>query len=174
MARRLGLFSGIGLVVANMIGAGVFLSTGFMAQELGPGPVLLSWVTGAVLALAGTLAYAEVARIVPRSGGEYRYLSELLHPVFGYLAGWTSLLVGFSILANQFEQSAIPDAIPRLLPDNWMGGLVLLAIVFILSMFLDNIAAAIIGGVMAKHLYQGNVGVGFLAGIVAASNAGGR
>ncbi|HEY3119573.1 MAG TPA: APC family permease [Vicinamibacteria bacterium] len=96
MARRLGLPSGIGLVVANMIGAGVFLSTGFMAQELGPGAILLAWVAGAVLALAGAVAYAEVARIVPRSGGEYRYLSELLHPAFGYLAGWTSLLVGFS------------------------------------------------------------------------------
>jgi Na+/H+ antiporter NhaD/arsenite permease-like protein len=83
------------------------------------------------------------------------------------------LLVGFAILANQFERSAIPDAIPRLLPDNWTGGLLLLAIVFALSIFLDNIAAAIIGGVMAKHLYQGKVGVGFLVGIVAASNAGG-
>jgi basic amino acid/polyamine antiporter, APA family len=96
MARRLGLFSGIGLVVANMIGAGVFLSTGFMAQELRPGAILLAWVAGAALAMAGALAYSEVARIVPRSGGEYRYLSELLHPAFGYLAGWTSLLVGFS------------------------------------------------------------------------------
>lgn len=96
MASRLGLPSGVGLVVANMIGAGVFLSTGFMAQDMGPGPVLLAWVAGAFLALAGALAYAQVARLVPRSGGEYRYLSDLLHPAFGYLAGWTSLLVGFS------------------------------------------------------------------------------
>jgi APA family basic amino acid/polyamine antiporter len=96
MVRRLGLLSGIGLVVSQMIGAGVFLSTGFMAQELRPGVILLAWVVGAALAMAGARAYAEVARIVPRSGGEYRYLSELLHPVFGYLAGWTSLLVGFS------------------------------------------------------------------------------
>lgn len=92
----LGLGSGIGLVVANMIGAGVFLSTGFMAQEMTAGWVLGAWAVGAVLALAGARTYAEVALLIPRSGGEYRYLSDLLHPAVGYLAGWASLLVGFS------------------------------------------------------------------------------
>lgn len=92
----LGLGSGIGIVAANMIGAGVFLSAGFMAQDLGPGTILLAWVVGAVIALAGSRAYATVARIVPRSGGEYRYLSDLLHPSLGYVAGWGSLLLGFS------------------------------------------------------------------------------
>jgi APA family basic amino acid/polyamine antiporter len=94
--RKLGLLPGVGLVLSNMIGAGVFLSAGFMAQDMGPGPLLLAWVAGAALALCGATAYAEVARRVPRSGGEYRYLSELLHPALGYLAGWASLLVGFS------------------------------------------------------------------------------
>src|SRR5687768_15656354 len=94
--ERLGLWSGVGLVAANMIGAGVFLSAGFMAQEMGPGLIMLAWVVGTAVALAGTRAYGAVARLVPRSGGEYRYLSELLHPSLGYLAGWTSLLVGFS------------------------------------------------------------------------------
>ena len=83
------------------------------------------------------------------------------------------LLVGFSVLSNQFEQSNISDHLPDLLPDNWTGGLALLAIVFSLSAFLDNIAAAVLGGVMAKHLYQGRVSIGFLASIVAAANAGG-
>ncbi len=95
-AVTLGLGSGIGIVVANMIGAGVFLSAGFMAQDLGPGTILAAWVVGALLALAGSLAYSGVARLVPRSGGEYRYLSALLHPSLGYLAGWASLLLGFS------------------------------------------------------------------------------
>jgi APA family basic amino acid/polyamine antiporter len=90
------LWPGIGLVVANMIGAGVFLSTGFMAQELGPWPILLAWVVGAVIALAGTLAYGEVARMIPRSGGEYRFLSEIFHPALGYFAGWASMLLGFA------------------------------------------------------------------------------
>jgi APA family basic amino acid/polyamine antiporter len=95
-ADRLGLWSGVGLVVANMIGAGVFLSAGFMAQEMGPWSIMLAWVVGTAIALAGTHAYGEVARIVPRSGGEYRYLCDLLHPYLGYLAGWASLLIGFS------------------------------------------------------------------------------
>jgi APA family basic amino acid/polyamine antiporter len=86
----------VGLVVANMIGAGVFLSAGFMAQELSAGWILLAWVVGALLAMAGARTYAEAAVLIPRSGGEYRYLSELLHPAIGYLAGWASLLVGFS------------------------------------------------------------------------------
>lgn len=92
----LDLASGVGLVVANMIGAGVFLSAGFMAQELTAGWILLAWLVGAVLAMAGARTYAEVSILIPRSGGEYRYLSELIHPSVGYLAGWASLLVGFS------------------------------------------------------------------------------
>lgn len=79
-----------------MIGAGVFLSAGFMAQQLSAGWILVAWVVGALLAMAGARTYAEAAVLIPRSGGEYRYLSELLHPAIGYLAGWASLLVGFS------------------------------------------------------------------------------
>jgi len=120
---KLGLRSGIGLVAANMIGAGVFLSTGFMAQEMGPGAILLAWVVGAILALAGARAYAEIARLVPRSGGEYRYLSELLHPALGYLSGWASLLVGFSapiavdaLAAGGFAKTVFPALDPQ-----WTG-----------------------------------------------------
>ncbi|HTY64659.1 MAG TPA: APC family permease [Acidobacteriota bacterium] len=94
--QRMGLFSGMGMVIANMIGAGVFLSTGFMAQDLNPKQILLAWAIGAFLALAGARAYAGIAQIVPHSGGEYRYLSTLVHPALGYLAGWASLLLGFS------------------------------------------------------------------------------
>jgi Na+/H+ antiporter NhaD/arsenite permease-like protein len=83
------------------------------------------------------------------------------------------LLLGFAILAKQFEASRVPDWLPRWLPDDWWGGFALLALVGVLSTFLDNIAAAMIGGVMADKLYRGRVSVGFLAAIVAASNAGG-
>ncbi|MFZ5446111.1 MAG: APC family permease [Myxococcota bacterium] len=121
MSRTLGLKSGIGLVIANMVGAGVFLSTGFMAQELSAGQVLLAWVVGAVLALCGAVAYAEVSRLVPRGGGEYRYLSTLLHPAAGYLAGWASLLVGFSaptaldaLAAGAFARAVFPALSPQL------------------------------------------------------------
>lgn len=83
------------------------------------------------------------------------------------------LLLGFAVLANQFELSNAPEAMPGLLPRNWTGGLFLLAFIFVLSIFLDNIAGAVVGGVVARHAYRGKVGVGFLAAIVAAANAGG-
>lgn len=83
------------------------------------------------------------------------------------------LLVGFAIVAAHFEKSGVPAALPRYLPDDWTGAFALLAIVFLISGFLDNIAAALIGGAMAHTLFQGRVRVGYLAAIVAASNAGG-
>lgn len=88
--------SGAGLVVANMIGAGVLLSTGFMAQDMGPAPILFAWVMGTAIALCGVWAYGGVVMAVTESGGEYRFLSKLLHPFVGYLAGWGSLVLGFS------------------------------------------------------------------------------
>ena len=95
-ARKLGLWSGVGIVIANMIGAGVLTTPGFMALDLKPSYILLAWVVGGIAALSGARAYAAIADAIPRSGGEYRYLSTLWHPMLGYLAGWTSLLVGFS------------------------------------------------------------------------------
>jgi Na+/H+ antiporter NhaD/arsenite permease-like protein len=83
------------------------------------------------------------------------------------------LLIGFAILSRHFEQSEVPLILPRYLPDDWKGGFAMLALVFVLSSFLDNIAAAMIGGSMAMVLYRGKVHIGFLAAIVAASNAGG-
>ncbi len=119
--HRLGLFSGMGMVLANMIGAGVFLSTGFMAQELTPKQILLAWAIGAFLALAGARAYAGLARIVPKSGGEYQYLSTLVHPALGYLAGWASLLLGFSapiaidaVAAGAFAKTLADGIDPKL------------------------------------------------------------
>ncbi len=92
---------------------------------------------------------------------------------FSLLSNLFLLLMGFALLARHFEESAIPDEMPALLPDNWKGGVLLLVIVFVLSSFLDNIAAAIIGGTVARHVFRGKVHIGYLAAIVAASNAGG-
>jgi Na+/H+ antiporter NhaD/arsenite permease-like protein len=83
------------------------------------------------------------------------------------------LLMGFALLARHFEESRLPDEMPAFLPDGWTGGLALLAIILVLSSFLDNIAAALIGGTMARHVFRGKVHIGYLAAIVAASNAGG-
>jgi len=98
----------------------------------------------------------------PEREGEWRILVNLL-----------GLLLGFAILARHFEDSKIPLALPALLPNDWKGGFVLLTVVFVLSAFLDNIAAAMIGGAIAHVVFRERVHVGFLAAIVAASNAGG-
>ena len=89
------------------------------------------------------------------------------------LANLFLLLMGFALLSRHFEDSRIPGEMPAVLPDDWKGGLILLVIVFVLSAFLDNIAAALIGGTVARHVFRGRVHIGYLAAIVAASNAGG-
>jgi len=89
------------------------------------------------------------------------------------LANLFLLLMGFALLSRHFEQSRVPDEMPAFLPDDWKGALILLIMVAVLSSFLDNIAAALIGGTVARHVFRGKVHIGYLAAIVAASNAGG-
>ena len=89
------------------------------------------------------------------------------------IANLFGLLMGFALLSRHFEESRLPALLPRFLPDDWKGGFVMLVLVFVLSSFLDNIAAAMIGGTMASVLFKGRLHVGYLAAIVAASNAGG-
>jgi Na+/H+ antiporter NhaD/arsenite permease-like protein len=89
------------------------------------------------------------------------------------LTNLLGLLLGFALLSRHFEESRVPRELPRFLPEGWKGGFVLLAMIFVLSSFLDNIAAALIGGTVAASVYQRRVHIGFLAAIVAASNAGG-
>ncbi len=83
------------------------------------------------------------------------------------------LLLGFALLSRHFEESQLPELAPDLLPDDWRGGLALLALAFVFSGLLDNIAAALIGATVAAHVYRKQVHIGFLAAIVAAANAGG-
>ena len=89
------------------------------------------------------------------------------------LSNLFGLLTGFALLSRHFEKSRVPVTLPRILPKEWKGAFVMLVMVFVLSSFLDNIAAALIGGAMAHQLFRGKVHVGYLAAIVAASNAGG-
>jgi Na+/H+ antiporter NhaD/arsenite permease-like protein len=103
-------------------------------------------------------------------------LGGLLHHLVAewvILANLLCLLLGFALLSRHFEQSRVPDRIPELLPDDWRGGFVLLVLVFVLSSFLDNIAAALIGGTVAASVYRRKVHIGYIAALVAASNAGG-
>ena len=168
--KLFGLWSGVGLVIANMVGIGVFLSFGYMAQSLPPGPLMLAWLIGAVLALSGAYAYAEVARLVPRSGGEYRYLTELLHPAVGYLAGWASLLVGFSapIAADALGAGVFLGAVFPGTPTKAVAIGLVVALTAIHAMGLHLSARAQNILVIVKvALLIAFVGVGLLAGTVA-------
>ena len=89
------------------------------------------------------------------------------------LVNLMGLLFGFGILAKLFEDTKLPEKVPAILPDDWKGGFMLLAIIMVLSSFLDNIAAAMIGGTLALVVFKGRVHIGYIAAIIAASNAGG-
>ena len=85
------------IVVADMIGVGVFTSLGFQVQDITSGfALLLLWLVGGIVALCGAVCYAELASMFPRSSGEYNFLTRSFHPALGFLAGWLSATVGFS------------------------------------------------------------------------------
>lgn len=95
--RKIGWSSAAAIVVANMVGTGVFTSLGYQLQELSNmWAILLLWIIGGVMALFGAFSYAELGTKLPRSGGEYYFLSRIYHPFIGYLSGWVSLTVGFA------------------------------------------------------------------------------
>ncbi|MGE0023906.1 MAG: citrate transporter [Hyphomicrobium sp.] len=127
------------------------------------------------VALAGvaTVAAYKVAVTGFKTGDGFAGLAAHFGHEWVLLANLLLLLTGFALLARHFEESHIPAVMPNLLPDDWTGGLALLAVIFVLSAFLDNIAAAVIGGTVARNVFRGRVHIGFLAAIVAASNAGG-
>ncbi len=130
-------------------------------------PLLVS-VTGLIAILAFQIALG-----AHPTGRGWAALGEHAAHEWVTIANLFLLLVGFEILSHHFEESNVPDHMPHLLPNGWYGGLALLGIVFVLSGFLDNIASAVLGGVMARHVYKRRVSVAFLVGIVAAANAGG-
>jgi len=107
----------ITLVVANMIGTGVFTSLGFQLLDIQSAPIILVlWFIGGVVALCGALCYAELGAALPRSGGEYNFLSRIYHPSAGFVSGWVSVTVGFSaptaaaaITAATYFKSVFPE-----------------------------------------------------------------
>ncbi len=96
--RQLGIMIAAAIVIANMIGSGVFTSAGFQAafSFKDPWTMMSTWVVGGVVALSGAAVYAELGSMMPRAGGEYVYLREAYHPAVGFMSGWVSLIVGFS------------------------------------------------------------------------------
>lgn len=114
---HLGTLTGLSIVMANMIGTGAFTSLGFQVKTLFLSETLLTlWVLGGFIALSGALSYAEVGTHIRKSGGEYAFLSQLYHPLLGYLSGWISLTVGFTApiaLSAMALISYFPSAIPQ-------------------------------------------------------------
>ena len=96
--RKIGPLTATSIVVANMVGAGIFTTSGIMAGQLpSSGWILVCWLLGGLIAMAGALSYAELATRMPQVGGEYVYLKKIYHPSIGFLTGWTSFFVGFSV-----------------------------------------------------------------------------
>ena len=97
LLRQLGVVSAMALVVSNMIGTGIFTTTGFLAGQLGsPALVLWIWVVGAACAFVGAICYSELGVNFPSSGGEYVYLTRAFGPTWGFMTGWVSFFAGFS------------------------------------------------------------------------------
>ncbi len=97
LERKLGLFPLTNIVVANMIGAGIFTTSGLLMKDLGNPVVMMGlWILGGAIALCGALSYGELGAAIPHAGGEYIFLSKLYHPIAGFLSGWVSFFVGFS------------------------------------------------------------------------------
>src|SRR4051812_37587432 len=95
--RTVGFFTACGIVIANIIGTGVFTSLGFQVVDLQSGfALLMLWIVGGIAALCGALCYGELSAALPRSGGEYHFLSEIYHPAVGFMAGFISATVGFA------------------------------------------------------------------------------
>src|ERR1700719_2339040 len=92
-----GFFTACGIVIANIIGTGIFTSLGFQLINIQSGfPLLMLWIVGGIAALCGALCYGELSAALPRSGGEYHFLSEIYHPAVGFMAGFVSATVGFA------------------------------------------------------------------------------
>ncbi|MDE0422795.1 MAG: amino acid permease [Gammaproteobacteria bacterium] len=121
----------LAVVVANMIGTGVFTSLGFQLLEIqSPFVILTLWLVGGVTALCGALCYAELGAALPRSGGEYNFLSETYHPAVGFVAGWISATIGFTaptalaaITFGSYLASTFPSLSPRWLAATLITGM---------------------------------------------------
>jgi APA family basic amino acid/polyamine antiporter len=125
LSRRLGLFPITNIVVANMIGAGIFTTSGLLMADLkNPMLMLILWFVGGVIAFTGAMCYGEIGASIPKAGGEYAILSKLYNPKLGFLSGWVSFVVGFSapIAASAIGFSEyLYRAIPYIFEFSWIG-----------------------------------------------------
>ena len=134
-AAPLGFFSLVCLIIANMIGAGVFTTSGFALSDLGsPNRVVAAWIVGGFIAICGAISYGGLVRRMTESGGEYLFLTRVVHPVAGFIAGWVSLLAGFTgalaFAALTFETYAFPVR-PAWLPPGVAAAAMVMAAAFL-------------------------------------------
>lgn len=157
-ARPFRLRSATALVIANMIGAGIFTSTGFQAAELGhPGIIFLLWIVGGVLALCGALSYAELGAALPRAGGEYVYLRETYGGMLGFMSACVSLIAGFSAAVASAAKSFVaylrhfaPDLLGEPGATQWAG----------IDLH-DLVAVGMIWALVFIHMRSTRRGIGF-------------
>ncbi|HEY3075106.1 MAG TPA: citrate transporter [Burkholderiales bacterium] len=173
LERERGLFAGAIVIAAACAALGVPFDFVLFGLTLA-GVALFHHHTlqVALIGLAAILLYKLGFAGFKTGPGLAGFGSHMLHE-WVILTNLLGLLLGFALLSNHFEESKVPAVLPRFLPDDWKGALVLLFMIFVLSSFLDNIAAALIGGTIARTVFRGKVHIGYLAAIVAASNAGG-
>lgn len=131
-SRKIGWRSAAAIVIANMVGTGVFSSLGFQLQSLHNTWTILSlWVIGALFSLLGAFSYAELGTRLPKSGGEYHFLSKIYHPFLGYLSGWVSMTVGFaaSIALSAMAMGAYLQDIM-----GWPGQIIAISAILVISL----------------------------------------
>jgi APA family basic amino acid/polyamine antiporter len=179
LSRRIGVTTAGAVVIASMIGSGIFTTSGFIARDVGSPLWLIGlWAIGGLIALAGALCYGELGAAMPEAGGEYVYLREAYGTFVGYLSGWTSFFLGFSG-AIATATVAFVDYLHQLLPGLQPGGIsgksVALALLWLLTA--AHIAGIGLGGTLQRILTVATVGgmavligVGFHSGRGSASN----
>lgn len=161
-------YAGVGLAVANIPLEFILFAVTLLGVMLFHDKTLYVGLAGLMVITLYKLAFTGF-----KTGSGLPGLLGHLGHEWVMLANLFCLLMGFALLSRHFEKSHVPVVLPKYLPDDWKGAFVLLVMVFVISSFLDNIAAALIGGAMAHQLFKAKVHVGYLAAIVAASNAGG-
>jgi len=173
LAREKGLFAGAILAAGVAAALGVPFDFVLFGLTLAGVALFHHHTLQVALAGLGVIVLYKLAFTGFKTGPGLSGLAAHMGHEWVILANLLGLLVGFALLSKHFEDSEVPKVLPKYLPDDWKGCFILLAMVFVLSAFLDNLAAALIGGAMANTVFRGKVHIGYLAAIVACSNAGG-
>ncbi len=174
LPRRIGWFTASCVLISNVVGTGIFTTTGFMARDLGhPGWILFIWLLGGLIALSGALSYSELGTALPVSGGEYVYLHRAYGPLIGFLSGWTSFAIGFSaaIAAGAMSFAAYLNQLLVFDGDQGLRA-TLIALALLWSITAFHVAGKGTGGLLQRTFTLVNIGAILL--LMAAGMMGGK